>query len=138
MTIGTPVLYNAALSGFIGGMQSGRKGAQTAPASYSAITQAGVTFATAFDAALTASTQAAITTLLPKLASAGATVPNTTATQTNSQASAPAALSDLVQGYFSGSQLQGNANDTTASTYTQAVNDILAAFTEYQASASIV
>ena len=138
MSIGTPVLYNAAVGGFIQGIQSQRKGSNAVPANYASIAAAAVVFAASFDAALTASANAAITTLLPKLASAGATVPNTTAAQTNAAASSVGILAGLVASWFQTSSLSGTAADTTTATYNAAVADILSSFTEYQANASLV
>lgn len=127
---GTPLLANAALSGFMAGKRFQRAGVDPVVADSNALIAAATTFAIAFDAALTASANANITTLLPKLATAGATVVPATAANANAGSSAPALLATLVSGYFAGSGLIGSVADTTASTYTTAVADILAAFSD--------
>lgn len=134
---GTPLLANAAISGFVAGKRFGRAGADPVVADDAPLLAAATTFAIAMDAALTASANANITALLPKLATAGATVVPATAANSNAGSSAPVCMASIVQSYFANSALIGSAADTTAATYnpgsaaapTGAVGDILAAFT---------
>lgn len=143
MTVQTPVLFNAALGGMMAGIQSGRGSAAPAvntPAFYTALGAAAVVFATAVDLALTAQAviTAGLSTYLGHLSAPVTTLSPVAGVTANEGESGPAVMLGLCKAAFETRELQGTAADTTASTYTAIVNDVVNAFTAYVGVANLV
>ena len=124
-----PVLYNAAFSGMIAGLQSQRKGTATTAGTYASYVAAATVFATAMDVAIAAASTP-ISTAVAKLAASSATIVSTTAAQMNAMASTPTALFGLCKSYFETSSLSGTASDTASASYSTAVTDITSLLAE--------
>lgn len=122
MAILVPVIYNAAQSGMLAGLQDTRAGTDSTAADYLAQVNAATTFAAALDQSVGADAT---------LATAGASFVPTTAAQTNAMLSRPTAMQGLCRAYFSGRSLTNvPATDTAAGTYTAAIAAIKAQYTE--------
>jgi hypothetical protein len=137
------VLYNAALAGFMAGLQSQRlqileaSGAQTEPADFAPIATAGVLFATEVDAIL--QTVVSPPANIARLVSGGATAVPATATVANAAESLPSAMCAMSKAAWEGRSLPSDPATQlpfTQADYQPVANAVVALFVEYAANTS--
>jgi hypothetical protein len=120
MAFNNNLLFNAAVNGFMEGVNSGSELLDSTAADYSNQTLAAVAFGTAVDTAIAHDTSIS--------GGAGVTLPPTTAAITANQYAKVAAVFGLSKAVMSGRK--SNTYDVTSADYTSVADGIEAAYTE--------